>query len=226
MKNIQEILPLYFVAGTQDCRHLGENPADNLLSVLRQTLEGGITCFQFRDKGKFSLENSPDEQRSLAIKCRDLCRQYNVPFIDDDNVDLAVEIEADGVHVGQSDTPVTTIRARSNKPLIIGWSVNRLDEAKIGEELSEIDYFGIGPIFSTQSKENPKPTLGMAFIQTLRNGGITKPLVAIGGIKLEHVKTLRKYGADGVAVITAITQANDIKVATQALKEESNASNQ
>ena len=226
MKNIQEILPLYFVAGTQDCRHLGENPADNLLSVLRQTLEGGITCFQFRDKGKFSLENSPDEQRSLAIKCRYLCRQYNVPFIVDDNVDLALEIEADGVHVGQSDTPVKTIRARSNKPLIIGWSVNRLDEAKIGEELSEIDYFGIGPIFSTQSKENPKPTLGMAFIQTLRNGGITKPLVAIGGIKLEHVKTLRKYGADGVAVITAITQANDIKVATQALKEESNASNQ
>lgn len=226
MNNIQEILPLYFVVGTQDCRHLGENPAENLLFVLKQALEGGITCFQFRDKGKFSLENSPDEQRSLAIKCRDLCRQYNVPFIVDDNVDLALEIEADGVHVGQSDTPVKTIRARSNKPLIIGWSVNHLDEAKIGEELSEIDYFGIGPIFPTQSKENPKPTLGMAFIQTLRDAGITKPLVAIGGVKREHVKTLRKYGADGVAVITAITQANDIKVATQALKEESNASNQ
>ena len=225
MKNIQEILPLYFVAGTQDCRHLGDNPADNLLSILKQALEGGITCFQFRDKGKFSLENSPDEQRSLAIKCRDLCRQYNVPFIVDDNVDLALEIEADGVHVGQSDTPVKTIRARSNKPLIIGWSVNRLDEAKIGEEIAEIDYFGVGPIFTTQSKENPSPTLGMEFIQTLRNKGITKPLVAIGGIKLEHVKTLRKYGADGVAVITAITQSNDIKSATQALKEENNAAN-
>ena len=225
MKNIQEILPLYFVAGTQDCRHLGDNPADNLLSVLKQALDGGITCFQFRDKGKFSLENSPDEQRALAIKCRDLCRQYNVPFIVDDNVDLALEIEANGIHVGQSDTPVKTIRARSNKPLIIGWSINRLDEAKIGEEISEIDYFGVGPIFSTQSKENPSPTLEMEFIQTLRNGGITKPLVAIGGIKLEHVKTLRKYGADGVAVITAITQSNDIKSATQALKEENNAAN-
>ena len=222
MKNIQEILPLYFVAGTQDCRHLGGNPADNLLSVLRQALEGGITCFQFRDKGKFSLENSPDEQRALAISCRDLCHQYDVPFIVDDNVDLALEIEADGIHVGQNDTPVKTIRAKTNKPLIIGWSINRLDEAKIGEEISEIDYFGVGPIFTTQSKENPSPTLGMEFIQTLRNGGITKPLVAIGGIKLEHVKTLRKYGADGVAVITAITQANDIKAVTQALKEESN----
>jgi len=226
MKNIQEILPLYFVAGTQDCRHLGDNPAKSLLFVLKQALEGGITCFQFRDKGKFSLENSPMEQRSLAISCQNLCRQYNVPFIVDDNVDLALEIEADGIHVGQSDMPVKTIRARTNKPLIIGWSVNRLDEAKIGEELSEIDYFGIGPIFPTQSKENPKPTLGMAFIQTLREAGITKPLVAIGGVKQEHVKTLRKYGSDGVAVITAITQANDIKVATQALKEESNASNQ
>ena len=225
MKNIQEILPLYFVAGTQNCRHLGDNPADNLLSVLRQALEGGITCFQFRDKGKFSLENSPDEQRSLAISCRDLCHQYDVPFIVDDNVDLALEIEADGIHVGQSDTPVKTIRAKTNKPLIIGWSINRLDEAKIGEEIAEIDYFGVGPIFTTQSKENPSPTLGMEFIQTLRNGGITKPLVAIGGVKLEHVKTLRKYGADGVAVITAITQSNDIKSATQALKEENNATN-
>ena len=225
MKNIQEILPLYFVAGTQDCRHLGDNPADNLLSILKQALEGGITCFQFRDKGKFSLENSPDEQRSLAIKCKDLCRQYNVPFIVDDNVDLALEIEADGIHVGQNDTPVKTIRAKTNKPLIIGWSINRLDEAKIGEEIAEIDYFGVGPIFTTQSKENPSPTLGMEFIQTLRNRGITKPLVAIGGVKLEHVKTLRKYGADGVAVITAITQANDIKAATLALKEESNVLN-
>ena len=222
MKNIQEIVLLYFVAGTQDCRHLGDNPADNLLSVLKQALEGGITCFQFRDKGKFSLENSPDEQQALAIKCRDLCHQYDVPFIVDDNVDLALEIEADGIHVGQSDTPVKTIRAKTNKPLIIGWSINRLDEAKIGEGLSEIDYFGVGPIFPTLSKENPSPALGMEFIQTLRNGGITKPLVAIGGIKLEHVKTLRKYGADGVAMITAITQANNIKAATQALKEDSN----
>ncbi|WP_455487995.1 thiamine phosphate synthase [Haemophilus sp.] len=225
MKNIQEILPLYFVAGTQDCRHLDDNPADNLLSVLKQALDGDITCFQFRDKGKFSLENSPDEQRSLAISCRDLCHQYDVPFIVDDNVDLALEIKADGIHVGQNDTPVKTIRAKTNKPLIIGWSINRLDEAKIGEEISEIDYFGVGPIFPTLSKENPSPTLGMEFIQTLRNEGITKPLVAIGGIKLDHVKTLRKYGADGVAVITAITQANDIKPTTQALKEESNAPN-
>lgn len=218
MQNIREILPLYFVAGTQDCRHLGENKAENLLHVLKQALEGGITCFQFRDKGKFSLEHSPAEQKALAIACRDLCREYNVPFIMDDNVDLALEIEADGIHVGQSDTPVQEIRARTDKPLIIGWSVNRLEEAKIGEAMTEIDYFGIGPIFPTQSKENPKPTLGMAFIQHLRNEGITKPLVAIGGVKLEHVKTLREYGADGVAVITALSLVEDVKGAARAFR--------
>ena len=221
MKNIQKILPLYFVAGTQDCRHLGENKAENLLYVLKQALEGGITCFQFRDKGKFSLEDSPAEQKVLAIACRDLCREYGVPFIMDDNVDLALEIDADGIHVGQSDTPVQEIRARTDKPLIIGWSVNLLEEAKIGEVMAEIDYFGIGPIFPTQSKENPKPTLGMAFIQRLRNAGINKPLVAIGGVKLEHVKTLREFGADGVAVITAISHAENVKVATKALWEAS-----
>lgn len=67
MKNIQKILPLYFVAGTQDCRHLGENLSENLLFVLKQALEGGITCFQFRDKGKFSLEHTPSAQKRWRL---------------------------------------------------------------------------------------------------------------------------------------------------------------
>ena len=114
--------------------------------------------------------------------------------------------------------PVQEISAlKTDKPLIIGWSVNRLDEAKIGENSSEIDYFGIGPIFPNAiAKKNPKPTLGMAFIQTLRNVGITKPLVAIGGVKLAHVKNLlREFGADGVAVITAITHADNVQARKQ-----------
>lgn len=219
MQKIREILPLYFVAGTQDCRHLGQNGAQNLLSVLKQALDGGITCFQFRDKGKFSLEHSPAAQKALAIACRDMCREYRVPFIVNDNVDLAFELEADGVHVGQTDMAVEVIRAKANKAMIVGWSVNLLEEARIGEAMAEIDYFGIGPIFPTQSKENPKPTRGMTFIQHLRKSGITKPLVAIGGVKLEHVRTLREFGADGVAVISAISQAENVEVMTKALRE-------
>lgn len=218
MYNMQEILPLYFVAGTQDCRHLGDNKAENLLKVLKQALQGGITCFQFRDKGKFSLEHSPIEQKALAIACRDLCREYKVPFIINDNVELALDIDADGIHVGQSDMTVQDILSQTNKSLIIGLTINTLEEAQISEPMPEIHYFGVGPIFPTQSKETLKPTLGMAFIQHLRNSGIHKPIVAIGGVKLEHVKILREYGADGVAVISALSQAENVEMAAKKLK--------
>ncbi|KAE9539008.1 thiamine phosphate synthase [Ursidibacter maritimus] len=210
MQNIRQILPLYFVAGSQDCNHLPGNAADNLVAVLEETLKAGITCFQFRDKGKSSLEQFPEQQTALAIKCRDLCRQYNVPFIINDNVELALAIEADGIHVGQSDMSPKAIRAKTDKPLIIGLSVNKMEEAEFSNVVDEIDYFGIGPIFPTQSKEDPKPVVGMAFIQKLRQAGITKPLVAIGGVKEDSVEQLIAYGADGVAVITAITHAKDI----------------
>ncbi|MGY4675576.1 thiamine phosphate synthase [Ursidibacter arcticus] len=210
MQNIRQILPLYFIAGSQDCCHLQGNAADNLVAVLEEALKAGITCFQFRDKGKLSLEQFPEQQIALAIKCRDLCRQYNVPFIINDNVELALAIDADGIHVGQSDMNPKAIRARTDKPLIIGLSVNKMEEAVFSNAVDEIDYFGIGPIFPTQSKEDPKPVAGMGFIQQLRNAGITKPLVAIGGVKEDSVEQLIAYGADGVAVISAITHSKQI----------------
>lgn len=217
MKNIQSILPLYFVAGSQDCRVNDGDPAENLLWILRQALGSGITCFQFRDKGAFSLENSPEKQRALAIACRDLCREYGVPFIVNDDVELASAIDADGIHVGQTDTAVAEIRAKTSRRLIVGLSVNTLAQAKQSNENTEIDYFGIGPIFPTLSKADPKPVVGMEFIQILRKNGINKPLVAIGGVKAEHIETLREYGADGVAVITAISHAQDVQQAVKNL---------
>lgn len=217
MKNIQSILPLYFVAGSQDCRVNDGDPAKNLLRILRQALESGITCFQFRDKGAFSLEHSPTKQLALAIACRDLCHEYSVPFIVNDDVELALSIDADGIHVGQTDTAVADIRAKTNRRLIVGLSVNTLEQAKQSNENTDIDYFGIGPIFPTLSKADPKPVVGMEFIQTLRKNGINKPLVAIGGVKAEHVETLRGYGADGVAVITAISHTQEVQQAVKNL---------
>ncbi|QGM80650.1 thiamine phosphate synthase [Otariodibacter oris] len=217
MQNIRQILPLYFIAGTQDCRHLSGDPAQHLLSILEQALQSGVTCFQFRDKGKFSLVGQPEKQKELAIKCRDLCNKYNVPFIIDDNVDLALEINADGVHVGQSDMSALEIRKKTDKPIIVGLSVNKMTEALASNDLEAIDYFGIGPIFPTQSKEDPKPVVGIDFIKTLREAGITKPLVAIGGVKADSVEQLRKNGADGVAVITAITYSENIPQTVKAL---------
>lgn len=216
MQDIYKILPLYFIAGTQDCRHLEGDRAEHLCNILEQALQAGITCFQFRDKGKYSLEDQPEQQKAVAIRCRDLCRKYAVPFIVNDNVPMALEIEADGVHVGQKDVSPKEIKAMTQRPLIIGLSVNKLHEAHESNDLSEIDYFGIGPIFPTQSKEDPKPVVGMQFIQTLREAGINKPLVAIGGVKENSVAQLLQNGANGVAVISAITQSPNIAQTVQA----------
>lgn len=219
-QKIRQILPLYLVAGSQDCRHLAGEAAENLLKVLEAALQAGITCFQFRDKGVGSLADRPAEQAELAQRCRQLCQRYQVPFIVNDDLALAQAVNADGIHVGQGDISPKAIRTELGERLIIGLSVNKLAEARASDPLAEIDYFGIGPIFPTQSKADPKPVVGTAFIRQLRQAGIRKPLVAIGGVKANSVAELTAYGADGVAVISAITAAADVKAAVKALLAE------
>ncbi|WP_040976430.1 thiamine phosphate synthase [Necropsobacter massiliensis] len=218
MFDITTMLRLYFVAGSQDCRHLSGDPTAHLLRILQQALEHGITCFQFRDKGAGSLENDPIAQQQLAVQCRDLCRRYAVPFIVNDDVGLALAIEADGIHVGQSDMRAAQIRAKTDRTLIVGLSVNTMEQAQANNHLKEIDYFGIGPIFPTQSKADQKPAVGMSFIAQLRQQNINKPLVAIGGITRDSATQLRAFGADGIAVISAITRAQDVPAAVNALR--------
>ena len=218
MKEIKSVLSLYFIAGTQDCLHLTGDPAANLLSVLQQALQAGITCFQFRDKGEGSLHKDKPRQQALAVQCRDLCRQYQVPFIVNDDVELALAVEADGIHVGQTDTDIRDILTKTAKKLILGLSVNSLEQALADKDRAEIDYFGIGPIFPTQSKKDHKPAVGLEFICDLRRHGVDKPCVAIGGINAEAAKRLRHLGVDGVAVISAISQAADIAQAVRQLK--------
>ena len=217
MFDIRQMLKLYFIAGTQDCPNPSEDRTQNLLLILEQALQAGITCFQFRDKGKNSLEDQPQAQKILAIQCRDLCRRYKVPFIVDDNVALAIEIDADGVHVGQKDMSPIMIRQMTNKPLIIGLSNNTLDDLWRSEQMIEVDYCGLGPVFPTNSKEKHNPPIGLDFVKKARDAGIRKPIVSIGGVKAEHVATLKQNGADGVAVITAISLASDVPKAVKSL---------
>lgn len=212
-------LDLYFIAGTQDCRHVGADPIENLLRVLQQALQAGIDCYQFRDKGKGSLQGDPKAQREAAYACRALCRQYNTPFVMNDEAELAYRLQADGIHVGQGDKSIVQIRQECPKDMFLGLSVNTLDQALRFENEAAVDYFGVGPIFATQSKADHKPPVGLQFIQTLRSHGIKKPLVAIGSVKAEHVGVLRGFGANGVAVISAIAKAPDIAQAVRALKE-------
>ncbi|WP_439259677.1 thiamine phosphate synthase [Lonepinella sp. BR2930] len=221
MKNkqkIQQMLSVYFIAGTQDCQHLAGNPAQNLLSILQQALRAGITCFQFRDKGKNSLENQPDQQKQLAKQCLSLCRQYDVPLIINDNVALAVEIGADGIHVGQTDMAIQQVLQHTQNKLIIGLSTNNLAQVLAAQQQAEIDYIGIGPIFPTGSKADHSAILSVEFVEKLKDYALTKPFVVIGGINQYNAHTLKQAGADGVAVISAITQAENIQTAVEKLK--------
>ena len=208
--DIAAAMRLYFIAGSQDVTHLAGDPAHNLLFVLEQALKSGITCYQFREKGKKALQD-PAAYKALAIACRDLCRQYNVPFVVDDNVALAIEIEADGIHVGQTDMPPHQVKQLRNGKCFVGTSVNTLEQGLKAQQDPDVDYFGVGPIFPTQSKEDPKPVVSPEFITQIRASQIDKPIVAIGGIKAKDVAMLKEKGANGVAVISAIAQAKNIE---------------
>ena len=218
MNKMKTILPVYFIAGTQDVRHLSGDPAQNLLSVLKQALEAGITCFQFRDKGEHSLANQPIAQKALAQQCQALCCAFNVPFVINDDVALALELAVDGVHVGQGDMPIETVLARTQGKMFVGLSTHSLVQAQLAQANPHIDYIGVGPIFPTQSKKDQDPAVGLDFVAYLRQAGITKPIVAIGGVNAESAPRLLGDGADGVAVISAIAQASDIAVVVKSLK--------
>ncbi len=218
-QQIQQMLSVYFIAGTQDCLHLSGDPAQNLLEILKQALQAGITCFQFRDKGKHSLTHLPEQQKQLARQCLALCRQYQVPFIVNDNVALAMEIGADGVHVGQSDMAIQQVLEKTQHKLIVGLSTNNLDQVLAAQQQGEIDYIGVGPIFPTGSKADHSAVLGVEFVEKLKDYALSKPFVVIGGINQYNAHTLKQAGADGVAVISAITQAENIQTAVEKLKE-------
>lgn len=213
---------VYFIAGSQDipCNKALisiEKRQQNLLRVLEQALVAGISCFQFREKADTALSISSDILR-LAEQCQQLCHDYHVPFIVNDDVDLSLTIGADGVHVGQSDQAIAEVIERCPDNMLVGLSVNNLAQAQISANNSAIDYFGVGPIFPTTSKSDAKPVVGLSLLKAIKQSGINKPLVAIGGIDADNANDVRVAGADSIAVISAIAQQTDIAGAVQRLK--------
>ncbi len=198
-----------FVAGSQDFYHIkgGKNDRINaLLETLELALESQITAFQFRQKGDLALQD-PTQIKQLALECQKLCQKYGTPFIINDEVRLALELKADGVHVGQEDMAIEEVVTLCQKRLFIGLSVNTLEQALKVRHLDHIAYLGVGPIFPTLSKKDAKQVVGVEFLKKIRDSGVKKPLVAIGGITMHNASKLREYG--GIAVISAITQAKD-----------------
>ncbi len=198
-----------FVAGSQDFYHIkgGKNDRINaLLDALELALQSKITAFQFRQKGDLALQD-PIEIKQLALECQKRCQKYGAPFIVNDEVQLALELKADGVHVGQEDMAIEEVMTLCKKRQFIGLSVNTLEQALKAHHLDGVAYFGVGPIFPTQSKKDIKQIVGVELLKKIKDSGVKKPLIAIGGITTHNASKLHEYG--GIAVISAITQAKD-----------------
>lgn len=205
---LRELLRVYFIMGSPNCYQEPE-------VVLKAAIQGGITLFQFREKGKGSLQGI--EKLYLAKKLQRICKTNEIPFIVNDDIELALEVDADGVHIGQEDEPADAVRKKiGNK--ILGVSAHNLIEAKKAMAAGA-DYLGIGPIYPTTTKEDAKEAQGLTFVKELRAAGIGIPLVGIGGITAEHAPPIIRAGADGVSVITAISHAADPEASARLLRE-------
>lgn len=201
-------LQLYFIMGTSNVSK--HEP----LYVLEKALQSGITMFQYREKGPNTLTGQAYED--FARKCQKLCQQYHVPFIVNDDIELAIKLRADGVHIGQEDFPVSMVRNKIGN-MILGVSVHSQAELQTALQYGA-DYVGVGPIFSTTSKSDANPPSGTNFLQQARMQYPELPIVAIGGINCSNAPIVFKAGADGIAVISAICQSEDIANTVSTLK--------
>lgn len=182
----------------------------SLYEQVEDALKGGVTCVQLREK-------TLDEANFLkeAREIRQLCKRYGVPFLINDNLEVAIACGADGVHVGQDDLPVTEVRRRVGDGMIVGVSAHNVEEAKRAVA-GGADYLGAGAVFGTTTKSNVTP-LSHATLREICEA-VEIPVVAIGGITKDNVLQLRGAGVRGVAVVSAIFAAQDIQDACRELR--------
>lgn len=181
-----------------------------LYEQVEEALKGGATFIQLREK-----DLTEEEFLEEAKKIQQLCKKYGVPFIINDNVKLAKEIDADGVHVGQSDMEALDVRAQLGEDKIIGVSARTVEQALLAEKHGA-DYLGVGAVFQTGTKTDAREVEHSVLKEICTKVDI--PVVAIGGITQDNVKELSGSGINGVAVISAIFAQKDIETATAKLK--------
>ena len=204
-ENIKRDLLLYAVT---DRHWLGE---ETLYQQVEKALKGGTTFVQLREK---TMEQEAFLQEAIEIK--ELCRKYHVPFVINDNVDIAIRMDADGVHVGQSDMEAGDVRAKLGPDKIIGVSAQTVEQALLAQERGA-DYLGVGAVFPTGSKDDADDVSH----ETLKAicDAVDIPVIAIGGISKNNVEELAGTGICGIAVISAIFAQKDIEASTKELLE-------
>ena len=206
MKCAKKDLLLYAVT---DRRWLADG--ETLYQVVEQAIDGGVTFVQLREK-----ELAEDLFLEGAKEIKKLCNARKIPFVINDSVDIALAMDADGVHVGQSDMEAGDVREKLGPDKIIGVSTQTVEQAILAEKHGA-DYLGVGAVFPTTSKDDAAEVS----YDTLKAicEAVSIPVVAIGGITQGNVVKLAGSGIDGVAVISAIYAQKDIKKATADLKE-------
>ncbi len=205
MKSDRKSLLLYAVTDR------GWLKGKTLYQQVEEAIKGGVTFVQLREK------NLDEESfMSEGLEIQKLCKKYNIPFVINDNVEIAKKINADGVHVGQSDMKAGNVRAILGEDKILGVSAQTVEQAILAEK-EGADYLGVGAVFPTGSKADAEDV----DFETLKAicDAVSIPVVAIGGISMSNVSQLKDSGISGIAVISAIFGADDIKSATKDLKE-------
>ncbi|SDM45908.1 thiamine phosphate synthase [Kriegella aquimaris] len=199
--------PLYLVISERDCKH------QSFLEVAEAAIRGGVDLIQLREK------DCPDEMYFLkAERLKELTDKYDIPLIINDNLRVAMEVKAFGIHVGTTDIPPSTIRKAWKGCKSLGYSLEALDQLDT-EETQISDWLGVSPVFKTQTKEDTLTEWGLEGIRNIREK-ISKPLIAIGNMNIDNIAAVLEAGADSIAVVSAICSAKNPEKAAFELKNE------
>jgi thiamine-phosphate diphosphorylase len=183
------------------------------MEIIEAAIDGGVTVVQLREK---ELSSRAFYEEALRIK--EFLDKRHIPLIINDRVDIALAVNADGVHVGQDDLPVSVVRRLVGQDMIVGVSVFTSDEAKQAERMGA-DYLGLSPIFVTATKPELTKQIGIKGIPVIRKA-VEIPLVGIGSMNASNAFDVISAGLDGVAVVSGIVSQKDVSGATKAIKAE------
>lgn len=200
MKDID--LSLYLVTDNSD-------DEERFLNTIEEAILGGVSIVQIREKTAETLDFY-----NLALKVKEITTKYNIPLIINDRVDVALAIDADGVHVGQSDMPCDVTRKLIGENKILGVSAATVSEAKKAE-MDGADYIGVGAVFPTKTKKDAESVSKKELIEIVNS--IDIPAVAIGGINLDNASQLKDTGIAGLSVVSVIMSSDNPKLNSQKL---------
>lgn len=202
---LKKAMLLYAVTDRAWCHN------QTLAEKVESALKGGATCVQLREK---ELDDSAFLEEALMLK--ELCRDYRVPLIINDNVDVAVKCGADGIHVGQHDMEAKNVRAVVGNKMIVGVSTQTVEQSLLAQQ-SGADYLGVGAVFATSTKADAD-SVSHAILKDICRA-VAIPVVAIGGIAKDNLLKLSGSGVDGIALVSAIFGSDNIEAECRVLRD-------